>query len=340
MAIDWEPFGAIVAENERFVLTSHIRPDADALGCELAMANMLEAAGKTVLIANGSQAPDNLGFLDPQRRAKKLGDRVTVEEVLDNDVHIVLDTSAWTQLQSMSDVLKKTNARRVVIDHHVSSDDLGALEFKDETAEATGTLLYQMAMALDYPITKETAELLYCAIATDTGWFRFPSTNSGTMRIIGDLVDRGAEPHVLYAKLYEQRSLARLHLTARVLSRVRTDCDGQLAFTTVEFRDFGTTGASPVDTEGLVNECLTIAGTQAAFIAVEQQNGRVKISFRSRPGADVSGLAEQFGGGGHKQASGATLPGPLRVATARVLDGFRALLKTESAVSAEEQSEV
>lgn len=336
MTIDWEPLRAIVAENERFVLSSHIRPDADALGSELALANMLQSAGKTVLIANASQAPDNLAFMDPEGRVKKLGESVTVEEVLDNDVHIVLDTSAWSQLSTMGDVLRKTNATRVVIDHHVSADDLNAIEFKDTSAEATGTLLHQLAMALDYPISRETAEHIFCAIATDTGWFRFPSTNADTMRIVADLVDRGCEPHTLYSLLYEQRSLARLHLSGRILGRVRLDCDNQLAFTTVEFKDFKATSASPVDTEGMVNECLTISGTRAAFIAVELQNGRIKMSFRSRPGVDVSELAEQFGGGGHKQASGATMDGPIRVATSQVLSAFRRLLGCAEAPPAEE----
>ena len=225
--------------------------------------------------------------------------------------------------------MRKTKAQRVVIDHHVSSDDLNAIEFKDTTAEATGTLLHQLGTQLGYEISKETADLIYCAIATDTGWFRFPSTNADTMRIIADLMDRGTEPYTLYGQLYEQSSVGRLHLLGRVLSRVKVHCEGDLAFATVEQKDFKATGASAADTEGLVNQCLTIASTKAAFSAVEQQNGRVKISFRSRPGVDVSVLAEQFGGGGHKQASGATLPGPMRVAVSRVLTGFKVALGYE-----------
>ena len=168
MAVDWTGFGEILQQNERFVLTSHVRPDADALGSELALAGMLESAGKQVLIANASASPANLRFLDPNDRVLQLGVSVTAEEVLANDVHIVLDTSAWTQLAKMGDVLKQTEAQRVVIDHHVSADDLDAIEFKDTTAEATGTLLYQLAKAQDLPIDKQTAEYLFCAIATDT----------------------------------------------------------------------------------------------------------------------------------------------------------------------------
>ncbi len=331
MAIDWQPLGKIIQDNHRFVLTSHVRPDADALGSELAMASMLESVGKDVRIVNPSAAPDNLAFMDPSGRVQKLGDQITADAVMDTDVHMVLDTSAWTQLSAMGPVLRKTSAVRVVIDHHVSSDNLQAIEFKDPLAEATGTLIHELAMALKLPVTRDTANSLYCAIATDTGWFRFPSTRAATMRVIADLMERGAEPHVLYASLYEQRSLSRLHLAGRVLSRVKVDCDGQLAYTIVELKDLTATGASPVDTEGLVNECLAVRGTRAAFIASEQRNGMIKISLRSRPGVDVSQLAEVLGGGGHKQASGITLPGPLRVAAGRVLAAFRSFFENEAA---------
>lgn len=329
MTIDWEPFRKIIEQNERFVLTSHVRPDADALGSELALANMLESQGKQVMIVNPSATPSNLAFLDPTNRVRKISE-VEAEDVLSNDVHVILDTSAWSQLPTIGDLLRKTEAQRVVIDHHVSSDDLNAIEFKDTTAEATGTLLHRLAMALDLPISKATAEAMFCAIATDTGWFRFPAIDGDTMRIAGDLMDRGVEPYVLYQTLYEQRSLARLHLASRILAAARVKFDGQLAFTTVTQNDFTATGGTPVDTEGMVNQCLAIAGTKAAFIAVELKNKRVKISFRSRPGINVSKVAERFGGGGHTQASGATMPGPLRVAVSRVLGGFKEVFEPDS----------
>ncbi len=330
MAIDWAPFRKIIDDHETFVISSHVRPDADALGSELALANMLESEGKTVRIVNASASPGNLDFLDPEQRVKRLGDTISVADVLNNDVHIVVDTSAWTQLAGIGDLLKKTKATKVVIDHHVSSDDLGAIEFKDTTAEATGTLLHQLAMSLNLPITKSSAEALYAAIATDTGWFRFPSINAETMRIIADLMDRGVEPFRLYQLLYERRSVHRLHLTGRVMGKVRVKCDGKLAFTTVEEKDFEATGSTPLDTEGMVNQCLTIHGVQAAFIAVAQQNKRIKLSFRSRPGVDVASIAEQFGGGGHKQASGATMEGPIRVAVGKVLAAFETALGADS----------
>ncbi len=326
MTINWEPIRSIIADNQRFILSSHIRPDADAIGSELGMAALLEVMGKTVRIVNPSAMPANLLFLDPTQRIKKLGEGMTAAEVVDNDVHMILDTSAWGQLTELGGLIKNTKAKKILIDHHVSSDDLGALEFKDTTAEATGTLIFSLFRFFNAPITPEAASALFCAIATDTGWFRFPSTNSNTYRIIGDLMDAGANPNFLYQRLYEQASIARTRLVGKILCGVQLDCDGQLAYVSVMQQDFADTGAVAADTEDLVNECLKIVGTKAAFIAIEQPTKSVKVSFRSRLGVNVAEVAERFGGGGHKQAAGAIIPGALPNAISQVLAAMKAAL--------------
>ena len=154
MTINWEPLRPIIAEHQRFVLSSHVRPDADALGSELGMAALLEGMGKQVRIVNPSSSPANLLFLDPTQRIKKFGDGMTSAEALDTDVHMILDTSAWGQLTDLGSVIKHTKAKKVLIDHHVSSDDLGAVEFKDTNAEATGALVFQLFRFFDVPIPK------------------------------------------------------------------------------------------------------------------------------------------------------------------------------------------
>ncbi len=323
MNIDWEPLREIIDQNQRFVLSSHVRPDADALGSELGMAMLLEGLGKSVRIVNPSAIPDNLLFLDPTQRVMKIGKDITAEQVQDTDVHMVLDTSAWVQLVEVGKVLRKTKAKRVVIDHHMSADNLNAVEFKDTTAEATGSLVVRFADALGLNLTPEMAVPLYCAIATDTGWFRFSSTTSSTMQTIGRLIDLGAKPHLIYEQLYERNSLARVLLSARVLAKIKLECDGRLAYIVVKQSDFEATKAKPVDTEDLVNEALKIAGTQAAFIAIEQQNKSVKVSFRSRTNLNVAIIAEQFGGGGHKQAAGAVLTAPINKAVFEILTAFQ-----------------
>jgi phosphoesterase RecJ-like protein len=228
-------------------------------------------------------------------------------------------------------VLEKTTARKVVIDHHVSSDALGAEEFKDVTAAATGVLITELARFMDLVPAADVAAALFCAIATDTGWFRFSNTDSRTMQSAAWLIEHGARPQMLYQQLYERSSLARLKLHGRVLDRVDVECDGRLAHTYVLRKDFKETGSHPSDTEDLVNECLTIEGTEVAIIVVEQQSKQAKVSFRSRTDLDVAAIAERFGGGGHKKASGAMLPGPLMEARETVLQVIRDALSCQLA---------
>jgi phosphoesterase RecJ-like protein len=328
MSIDWEPLRSIIAANQRFVLTSHVRPDADALGSELGMAGLLEQLGKDVRIVNASPVPRRLAFLDPDKKIKQLGTDVSEEQVLETDVHMILDTSAWGQLAEAGRVFKRTQAVKVVIDHHATAEDLGATYFKDIESEATGALVFHAAEALGSPITPPIARALYCAIATDTGWFRFSSTTGETMRVAGRLIELGAEPWLLYQSLYEQNSMGRIKLASRVLGRIKLDCANRVASTFVRWDDYAETGAEPPDTEDLVNECLTIAGIQVAFIAIEQSNRNIKVSFRSRVPIDVAQVAQQFGGGGHKQAAGAIIPGPLVDAQMKVLTALTSLLPT------------
>jgi bifunctional oligoribonuclease and PAP phosphatase NrnA len=324
--IPWEPLRDVLMSNRRFILSSHVRPDADAIGSELGLAAILRTLGKEVRIVNPSAIPATLSFLDPEHKVLKIGEDIKPEALLETDVHIVVDTSSWSQLQDVGQMMRRGTARRVVIDHHASSDDLGALEFKDTQAEATGVLILEMADALDLAIPPDVATPLFCAVATDTGWFRFSSVRESTYRVAARLIDLGARPDLLYRQLYEQFSVGRIRLAGCVLSRVTLESEGKLAYTWVELADFDRCGARPVDTEDLVNECLKIGGTQCAFIAVEQMNKTVKFSFRSRAGVDVATLAEQFGGGGHKQASGATLNGNLTDALKRVLTATREAL--------------
>ncbi len=327
MPINWPRFTEIIRGYKRFILTSHIRPDCDALGSELGMAGVLDALGKDVLIVNGQTTPRNLLFIDPKNRLKAIGVDVQPADLADREVLMVLDTSAWAQLGPMGDVVRGTAAKRIVLDHHVSSDDLGAEEFKETTAEATGRLVLQAAEQLGVKLTPEIATPLFAAIATDTGWFRFNSATGDTLRHAGRLIDAGAKPSEIYRMLNEQDTLARLNLIGRTLARTQTDLDGRLIYTAISQEDFRATGAVASDTEDVINMTLAVGGTQVAVLLVELAGGGIKVSFRSRNQVDCSRLAERFGGGGHKAAAGATIQQPLAVAQAQVLDAVREAMK-------------
>src|SRR5262245_11510381 len=327
MPISWSRFAEIVRSHQRFLLVSHIRPDCDALGSELGMAGVLEALGKDVRIVNGHPTPPNLAFIDPARRIGVIGQSVQPGELADRDLLIILDTSAWAQLGPMSDFIRAFGGKKVVLDHHVSSDDLAAEEFKDVQAEATGRLVVEAAEALNVPLTPQIAMPLFAAVATDTGWFRFSSASAGTYRTAAKLIDAGANPAAVYNALYEQDTLGRMKLRGVILSRIETELNGRLAHTHVLLDDFKRTGSLPSDTEDMVNFALAIRGTQFAVIFVEQASGGFKISFRSRCAVDCSLLAEKYGGGGHKAAAGAFLSGALAEVRPVVLDAVRAAMR-------------
>jgi bifunctional oligoribonuclease and PAP phosphatase NrnA len=323
MSVNWPRFVELIRAHHRFLLTSHVRPDCDALGSELGMAGVLEALGKDVLIVNAQKTPPNLHWIDPEHRLKALGVDVQIADLESIEVLLVLDTSAWAQLGDMAIVLRTTAAKKLVLDHHVSQDDLGAEAFKNTQAEATGRLVLEAAEQLGVKLTPKIAAPLFAAMATDPGWYRFGSTTGDTYRFAGQLVDAGARPSEIYKQLYEQDTLARLQLIGRTLGRTQGELDGRLVHTVVFQDDFTSTGALASDTEDVINMTLTVRGTEVAVILVEQVDGKFKISFRSRSAVDCSKLAEIFGGGGHKAAAGAMLDGPYDVAQRRVLDAVR-----------------
>src|SRR5262249_22588028 len=145
MKIDWTPLLELLPTSRRFVLTTHVRPDADAIGSQVGMAGLLWQLCKEVRIINASPVPPRLQFLDPDKICLQLGKQISEEEALHADVHLVLDTSAWSQLAEVGRVFQKTAAKKVVIDHHVFAEDLGAVNLKDTDAEATGALVFQFA---------------------------------------------------------------------------------------------------------------------------------------------------------------------------------------------------
>ena len=291
------------------------------------MAYVLERLGKEVKIVNPFKLPPNLQFIDPEGKLQGLRAEGTAEWIESADVLMVLDTTAWAQLGEMGEVIRTTRAKKMVVDHHPSGDDLGAELFKDPSAEATGRLVVEAAERLGVDLPPHVAGALFAAVATDTGWFRFASAKAGTYRLAAQLVDAGARPDQIYRELYENDTLARVRLIGRAIARAQTELEGRLIYTWLVRDDFELTGAIPQDSEDVINLTLSVGGTQVAVILVEQQDGSVKISFRSRCDVDCRLVAEQFGGGGHKNAAGATLSGPLSEARAKVLDAARAAMR-------------
>ncbi len=324
MTIDWTPLADLIATHDRFLVTTHVRPDGDALGSEVGMAGLLRQKGKDVRVVNASLTPPRYDFLDPEAKLfEHFGHRVQPSELADRQVAIIVDLSSWNQLGDMAEFIRQFPGPRVVVDHHVSEDDLGATVFKDSTAEATGILVMKALAALGCSYTPEVATGLLTAIAMDTGWFRHSNTRPGTLRAVAELIESGAQVDDIYRNLFERNTLGRLKLMGQTLTGLRTDLDGRIAYATISHHDLVQTGAIPPDSEDLVDYTVSMRGVEVGMLFIEQVRAAVKVSFRTRTGVDCSRLAAQFGGGGHREAAGATVPGTMSEIVERVLKAVR-----------------
>jgi phosphoesterase RecJ-like protein len=227
----------------------------------------------------------------------------------------------------MADVVRETSAKKINIDHHVSQADLGAVEFKDVTSESTGRLILQAIDALGVKLTAEMATPLFAAIGTDTGWFRFSSVTAETFEAAARLVAAGAKPSGVFAMLYEQNSLARLRLQGCILGMIESHIGGRLLTTAITQDDLKAVGAEATDTEDVINRLLSVAGVEAALLFLELGPQETKVSLRSKGNLDVNAVAAQFGGGGHKAASGVRFRGSLSEAEPKVVEAMIAAMR-------------
>ena len=314
--LDWTPFVELVRAHRRFFLTTHVRPDGDGLGSMLALGGVLRRRGNQVRLVIATSLPGRYRFLDSEGTIEHWGE----PQEIDADLILILDTGTWNQLGAVGPLVRSSAAKKVVIDHHQTQDDLGATRFVDTTAEATGRLVFEAITALGDKLPEKAANELFVALAMDTGWFRHSNTTPQTFRLAADLVGAGARPDHLYDRLFEENSLGRMKLMGLVLDRLTTAADGKVAYSEIHLTDYATTGATPQDTEDMVNFTRSLTGVEVGLFFMEQPRGGVKVSFRSRAQVDVARIAERFGGGGHRLASGAVVEAPLEEARRRVLD--------------------
>ena len=327
--IDWHRLAEIVRSASKIILTIHQRPDGDCIGSALAMRQVLLTLGKEVRIIAPHRVPPTLAFLDP------LGDITALEDMTEDetrylqtaDLFFVLDTSSWAQLGNIAIPFRESAAKKIVLDHHVKGDDIGAETFIDSHSEATGSLVIQAAEVLNVPLTVEIAQPAFVALATDTGWFRFSNVTPETFRLAGKLAESSAQPDAMYRELYEQESLGRIRLIGRTLSKTESFLDGQFVLTWILLDDFIAAGARSSDSEDVVNMLLQVRGSKMAVLISELKDQNFKISFRSRCAVDCSILAAQFGGGGHRKAAGATLDPPFDQVKQDIIDAVTKALQ-------------
>jgi bifunctional oligoribonuclease and PAP phosphatase NrnA len=297
----------VFQRHKEFVLTTHVNPDGDGLGSELALAGWLLAQGKQVRIVNHSSTPDVYLFLDPDRQIERYSPDHHDALLRNTGVIVVLDTNHPDRLRSMHDAVVASPAVKVCIDHHLDPAAFADHYLLDDDATSTGEIVYRLLVRLHGPsLPRFTATALYCAIMTDTGSFRYPRVDPDIHRIVAHLLECGADPVAIYHEVYEQWSPGRFQLLGAMLEGLRTACNGRLVYVTVTQAMLRSTGTSEEDTDTFTVYPMSIRGADAAILFLELNDG-LKISFRSRGDIPINALAKEFGGNGHKNAAGARL---------------------------------
>jgi len=322
---DFQKAVELIDKSKQVLITTHIRPDGDACGCMVAISESLTALGKNIKMLLLSELPAWYEFLF-ERKPEVISEKTKV----DSDLIVIVDTNTYGQLPGLDKYLKQlASAKRVeagsdksvlVIDHHVTSGDLGDVRLVDSSAAAAALIVFDLLKYAGWPITKKIAEALFVAVATDTGWFRFDNTDSRAVRVCAELIEAGVSPSQMYRDLYQNFSPQRFKLMVAMLNTLELHLDGRFVMQHLTQADFKKVGAKHSDTENLIDECRRISSVEAAALFVELKDGRIKCSLRSRGAVDVCKIAAKFGGGGHKLAAGTHLPGPLQNAKKLIFD--------------------
>jgi len=291
-----------------FVITTHVNPDADAIGSEMAMYYILKELNKDVRIVNYSGTPYNLFFMDPNNVIEKYLPDTHDEILLKAESIIAVDFNRSERVVKMKDAFTASPAAKICIDHHLDPEGFTIHYFADESQSSTGQIIYEFIkktsiVKLNYNI----AYNVYAAIMTDTGSFRFDRTNSHIHRIAAELLETGVDPTFIYDNIFDQSKFSKLQLLGRALNSVKLfGNSGGLSYMILTQKDFAETGAIESDTDGFVNFALSVENVRIGILFIELKEG-FKISFRSKGNFPVNKLAGEFGGGGHNNAAGARI---------------------------------
>lgn len=295
----------------RALMLGHVHPDGDVLGTLLGLGLAMEKAGWTVTYGGPDPVPEVLDFLPGV-------DRWQVWRIAPGqfDTIVLTDCPNDGRTEGLLEGARGPASRVLNIDHHPDNRRYGTLNWIDPSAAATGEMIFDLLTALGWPIGPEIALGLYTAVHTDTGSFRYSNTTPRTFRIAGALTAEGAEPALVTDRLYQRRPTEALLTLGRLLSRVEVSADGRIAALTVPE---GEASDAFMAAEDLVTYPRSIAGVKVAVLLRAEPDGRVKASLRGKGDVPVNRIAHRFGGGGHENAAGCTLPGPLSDAKATLL---------------------
>jgi phosphoesterase RecJ-like protein len=317
-AAKFEQIGQALREGRRFAVLSHVRPDGDALGSQLALGLSLKRLGKDVRIWNEEGMLEKYSFLPSANLLTK-----PPADPEDVDVAIALDTAIQNRLGTALPAVRSAKVW-INIDHHPSNPGYGDLVYINPKAPATGQILFELIRSEKLPIDAAIAENLYVAISTDTGSFQYPNTTARTFEMAAELVRAGVDVGRVSQLTYENYPRRRAELLRDLLGTMRFEANDRVASFSLSLATAKKLGVLPEDNEGLIDHLRAIHGVIVAVFFEELADGKVRVSMRSKSEkVNVCAICEKFGGGGHVLAAGARIPGTLAEVEKKILEEVR-----------------
>ncbi|HWF06391.1 MAG TPA: bifunctional oligoribonuclease/PAP phosphatase NrnA [Candidatus Angelobacter sp.] len=308
-----------IEKRQRFLVTAHARPDGDAVGSTLALAQILRKMGKSADVVLRDSVPV---IYKPLPQSETIIHSSRGQGDYDAAIILECDSIQRTRLEGLEGQFL------INIDHHVSAKPFANINWIDSTAVATAELIFRLARAAQVKLTPEIATCLYTGLLTDTGAFCYSPTNACTFELAKFLVEHGADPGQIAQNVYFASPISKMRLLGAALARLERE--GAITWMSVTRQDMERFGALDEDCEGLVNYALGIAGVEVALFFREVAKERVRVSLRSKGAINVAAIAEKFGGGGHECAGGFATEGPMEKAAERVLSELRRHLPGQS----------
>ena len=297
-----------IRASKSFCIVGHVRPDGDCIGSQVALALALKNEGKTVSCWNEDSVPDKLAFLDPDHLLEK------PKSGLKFDCVIAADCASFERLGKCGAAIKDRKLL-INIDHHQSNTRYGDINWISAREASTGELIFKLLKAAGWPITPKIADCLFTAVSTDTGSFQYATTKPMTYNTAGELVKRGANLAKICDEVYQSHPMSRVRLLKHLYNKFRLTHGDQIAYLWLKKKDFARTGADTSESEGLIDHIRDMQPVEIACVFEELEPNVTRISLRSKTEkVNVNQIAALFGGGGHKAAAGARIPGsPLSV---------------------------
>lgn len=322
---------AFLDGHTRFLLTTHENPDGDGVGASIGLAHYLKFLGKDVRIVVAPHLLPNLRYLDPEGWIEAFDTEGGHADLAGwPDVWLLVDASEPHRLGPMHGAFEATRGVKACLDHHLKEAPKGFdAEFTDSTATASGELVYDLALPrMGAPLPAAMATALYSSLVADTGNFRFSNSTPKAHRMAADLIAQGVDAARVYSSLYNVFTPAKLRLFGHALERIQLSAAGRFALLAVSRADLAACGATHDDLDELVQEPMKLAGIEVGALLYETQDGRVKVSLRSREAVDVNAVCKRFKGGGHRLASGCKLEGTLDAACASIHEAVLAQMES------------